>query len=36
VIRVGVRKVQDVVFEAALRGGVFNLPGYEETMERIR
>jgi HD-like signal output (HDOD) protein len=36
VIRVGVRKVQDVVFEAALRGGVFNLPGYEETMERVR
>jgi HD-like signal output (HDOD) protein len=36
VIRVGVRKVQDVVFEAALKGGVFNLPGYEETMERIR
>jgi HD-like signal output (HDOD) protein len=36
VIRVGVRKVQEVVFEAALRGGVFNLPGYDDTMEPIR
>jgi HD-like signal output (HDOD) protein len=36
VIRVGVRKVQDVVFEAALRGGVFNIPGYEDSMERVR
>jgi HD-like signal output (HDOD) protein len=35
VIRLGVRTVRNVVFEAALRQSVFNLPEYNETIERI-
>lgn len=35
VIRLGVRTVRDVVFESALRRGVFDLPEYKETIEQI-
>lgn len=35
VIRLGVRTVRSVVFEAALRQSVFNLPEYNETIERV-
>jgi HD-like signal output (HDOD) protein len=35
VIRLGVRTVRDVVFESALRRGVFDLPEYRETIEQI-
>ena len=35
VIRLGVRTVRDVVFESALRRGVFDMPEYKETIEQI-
>jgi HD-like signal output (HDOD) protein len=35
VIRLGVRTVRDVVFESALRRGVFDLPEFRETIEQI-
>jgi HD-like signal output (HDOD) protein len=35
VIRLGVRTVRDVVFDASLRRGVFEVPEYKETIEQI-
>jgi HD-like signal output (HDOD) protein len=36
VVRLGVRTVRDVVFEAALRENVFKVPEYSETVEGIQ
>jgi HD-like signal output (HDOD) protein len=36
VVRLGVRTVRDLVFEAALHQGVFGLQEYSETIEQIR
>jgi putative nucleotidyltransferase with HDIG domain len=36
VVRLGVRTVRDLVFEAALSQGVFCIPEYGETIEQIR
>ncbi|HEY3254230.1 MAG TPA: HDOD domain-containing protein [Polyangiaceae bacterium] len=36
VVRLGVRTVRDLVFEAALNQGVFRLAEYSETIEQIR
>ena len=36
VVRLGLKSLRSVVFEAALRGGIFNLPDYQETVEQVR
>lgn len=36
VVRLGLKSLRSVVFEAALRGGIFNLPDYHETVEQVR
>jgi HD-like signal output (HDOD) protein len=36
VVRLGMKSLRSVVFEAALRGGIFNLPEYQETVEQVR
>lgn len=36
VVRLGVRTVRDLVFEAALHQGVFRIPEYSQTIEQIR
>jgi HD-like signal output (HDOD) protein len=36
VVRLGLKRLRSVVFEAALRGGIFNLPEYQETVEQVR
>jgi HD-like signal output (HDOD) protein len=36
VVRLGLKTLRSIVFEASLRGGVFNLPEYHETVEQVR
>jgi len=36
VVRLGLRTLRDIVFEAVLGRGVFNLPDYRETVEQVR
>jgi len=35
VVRLGLKTLRSVVFEAALRRGIFELPGYRETAEQV-
>jgi HD-like signal output (HDOD) protein len=35
VVRLGLKTLRSVVFEAALRRGIFKLPGYRETAEQV-
>jgi len=35
VVRVGLKRLRSIVFEAALRRGIFDLPDYRETMEQV-
>ncbi len=36
VVRLGLKTLRSIVFEASLRGGIFNLREYHETIEQVR